>query len=110
MTTKKTRIRLGFNVLVYQEDSWWIAHCLEMDLPAEGASPLQALENLTGLMDFQITTALEGGNLASIFAPAPPELWRAYATATDFPFEHKPRHKTPVDRLDLDVRELAGAF
>ena len=79
--SSKNRIRLDFSILVYREDAWWIAHCLEMDLPAEGNTPVEAVQNLLDLANLQVSTALDEGNLASIFLPAPPELWRSFATA-----------------------------
>ena len=104
MATKKVKIRLDFNILVYREDSWWIAHCLEMDLPAEGSSPEEALDNVTQLIDFQIENALEESDLASIFSPAPPDLWRAYAIASDYQQKAQRRYRKPINRLD--VREM----
>jgi hypothetical protein len=92
-------------VLIYHEDEWWIAHCLEMDLPAEGQSPQEAFQNLLDVLDVQIQSSLADGDLGSIFSPAPAELWRMYALATDRTFRKKP--PKPVSRLD--VRELVLA-
>ena len=72
-------VKLDFQVLIYPEDQWWIAHCLEMDLPAEGKTPDEAFKNLLEIARIQIEDALERQNLASIFSAAPAELWRQFA-------------------------------
>jgi hypothetical protein len=98
------KIRLEFSVLVYPEDHWWIAHCLEMDLPAEGDTPDKAIRNLVDIALVQIRSALSEGDLQSIFSAAPPELWKAFAIATDLTPPRK-RLAKPIERLN--VRELA---
>jgi predicted RNase H-like HicB family nuclease len=101
-----TKIRLDFNILVYREDNWWIAHCLEMDLPAEADTPQDAIKNLIGLIDVQIEAAMNEGDLQSIFSAAPPELWKAYAIATDRTMPRLSKRRVrPLNRVS--VRELA---
>ena len=100
-----TEVRLEFKILIYQDDGYWIAHCLEMDLPAEGSTPSEALQNLIDISEVQISAALEEGNLDSIFSQAPAELLRMYATATDKKFRRRPLG--PVKRFE--VRELVPA-
>jgi hypothetical protein len=78
-----------------------------MDLPAEGKSPQYALRNLLDIVDLQITTALEEGNLQSIFAPSPAELWRLYAFASDVKVKLPAVKSKAVNRIA--VRELALA-
>ena len=99
------KIRLDFKILIYREDEWWIAHCLEMDLPAEGETLEKAMHNLVDLFKVQIESALEEGNLDSIFSPAPPELWSMYAIARDKSFKQRP--PKPVNRMEF--RELVPA-
>jgi hypothetical protein len=101
----RTNIRLGLSVLIYPEDQWWIAHCLEMDLPAESSSPSEALDNLFDVANVQIESALEQGELQSIFSPAPPELWKQFAESRDF--ADRPT-RAPISNVEtLSVRELA---
>ena len=70
-TTAKPSINLS--AIVYCEDGVWLAHCLELDIVAEGTDLQDALRSLMSLCDLQITTALEEGDIAAIFRPAPPE-------------------------------------
>ena len=100
-------MRLDFSILIYPEDDLWIAHCLEMDLPAEGKSPDDALRNLMDVADLQITSAMEEGNLQSIFSPSPSELWRLYAFASDVKLKRLATKNKAVNRLA--VRELVLA-
>ena len=100
------RIRLDFQVLVYRENDFWIAHCLETDLVAEGKTRVEAVRYLVDITDAQVKVAIEEGDLKSIFSPAPPDLWRMYATAADS--DQPPiKRKKPVNRVA--VRELALA-
>ncbi|MBX3414634.1 MAG: hypothetical protein KF708_18245 [Pirellulales bacterium] len=98
-------IRLDLNVIVYWEDEWWIAHCLELDLPAEGSSPEEAMESLMGLIMLQVTTALAEGNIESVYAPAPAELWRMFSIARDMNISLTPSQ--PIHRVN--ARELTLA-
>lgn len=101
------KIRLEFRVLLYPEDGWWIAHCLEMDLPAEGKTPGDAIKNLVSIANVQIATAMDDGNLSSIFSPSPAELWQMFARASDKKLPQRP--KVRFDSVDsLSVREMAS--
>lgn len=93
-----TQVRLTLRALVYRDDDWWVAHCLETDVVAEGATPIKAFENLQSLTDFQIETALEAGDLQSIFRQAPPEILAAFATGLDRHFRRRPPRA--VERFD----------
>jgi predicted RNase H-like HicB family nuclease len=105
MMASATNFRIGFNILIYREDQWWIAHCLEMDLPAEGNSPQEALENLVDLVNLQIDDAVEHGDLQTIFSPAPPELWKMFAISREF--TNRQAHAPIRSNVSaLDVREL----
>ena len=99
-------IRLDLRAIIYREDAWWIAHCLELDLPAEGDSPKQALESLIDLISVQVDAAMEEGDLESIYRPAPSELWRLFSIATrDRPLRRKP--PKPISRFEARELELA---
>lgn len=100
-------MRLDFQVLMYREDEFWIAHCLETDLVGEGATADEAVRTLVDISNVQVQAAIESGDLASIFSPAPPELWRLFATALDSPSVVKPNGNLPLNRLS--VRQLALA-
>ena len=101
------KIRLDFRVLIYREDKFWIAHCLETDLVAEGASVAQAIDSLIDISNVQIQAAMEEADLASLFSPAPAEIWRMYAVAAEGP-SRRPRRA--IKQLSkLSVRQLATA-
>jgi hypothetical protein len=78
-TTKSRELRLDLRAVVYPHGKWWIAHCLEMDLVAEGNAPAQALKDLMELTATQIEVARDSGSLESIFRPAPPEIWTMFS-------------------------------
>jgi hypothetical protein len=100
-------IRLDFQVLIYREDDFWIAHCLETDLVGEGDTMAQAMRTLVDISNVQIQAAIDAGDLASIFSAAPPDLWRSYALGKQR-FSKRPRRAIkPVHRLS--IRELALA-
>jgi predicted RNase H-like HicB family nuclease len=85
--------------LIYRDDDCWVAHCLETDVVAEGETPTKAFENLQSLTEFQIETALEGGDLQSLFRSAPVEIHAAFATAYDQPIRRRP--PKAVERFDV---------
>jgi len=97
-------LRLDFQVLIYQEGDFWIAHCLETDLVAEGASPKGALESLVDISNSLIEAQIAEGDIRAIFSPAPAEIWRMYATASDTRSPRPRRAVKPLNRLN--VRKL----
>jgi predicted RNase H-like HicB family nuclease len=101
------KIRLDFRVLIYRENDFWIAHCLETDLVAEGETVAQAIDSLIDISNVQIQAALEEGDLASIFSPAPADVWRMYAVAGEGPSRRPRKAIKQVDKIS--VRQLATA-
>ena len=79
---------------------------IEIDLFDESAP--KAAQNFIDLANLQIATALDEGNLDSIFSQAPPSLWRLFsqATASRPAILSKLRHDS-IERLS--VRELIPA-
>ena len=69
---------IGLRGVVYSEGMAWLAHCLETDIVAEGSSPQQAMQDLDDLGHFQIETALDEGDLESVFRAAQPEVWKMF--------------------------------
>ena len=95
--------------VVYREGQWWIAHCLEMDVVAEGDSAFEAISSVVELCGIKIEEAMRDGNLRSIFRSAPPEIWELYARAKTF---RKPPGKTipmPSRVSRFDARSLQFA-
>lgn len=70
--------------VIYREGPWWIAHCLEMDVAAEGDTPFEAVSSAAELCGLKIEDAMREGDMRSIYRPAPPELWDLYDQAKRF--------------------------
>ncbi len=92
-------VRLTLRALVYRDDDWWVAHCLETDVVAEGSTPTRAFANLQSLTDLQIRTALEDGDLQSIFRQAPPDILTLFAVGYDQNIRRRP--PKGVERFDV---------
>src|SRR5438270_569819 len=108
-----SNLSINLSAIAYCEDGVWIAHCLELDIVAEGKDANDAIRSLVSLCDLQIKVAIEEGDVESIFRPAPPEVWKMFAGGKGMILPDKKRtHKkdcfqTPVDRFE--ARELAFA-
>ena len=100
-----TQLRIPLSSVTYPEGDWWIAHCLELDVAAEGPTPSEAIGNVIDLVGLHIATALEEGDIASIFRPAPSEIWKMFWIGQELTV----RKKLPkmVDRFD--AREVVLA-
>ena len=75
---------LTVHLLLYHEETWYVAHCLEFDLVAQGKTPLDAFKNLLDAIDVQATYAQEAGDWGQLFVPAPAEYWRLLPTAQPY--------------------------
>ncbi len=75
---------LTVHLLLYPEETWYVAHCLEFDLVAQGETPLDAFKNLLDAIDVQAAYAQEIGDWGQLFMPAPAEYWRLLPTAEPF--------------------------
>jgi hypothetical protein len=67
--------------IIYPEDGVWLAHCLEMDIVAEGTTPEKAFQDLVDLCNWQLEVAKKQGDVESAFRPAPPEYWKLFFVA-----------------------------
>jgi hypothetical protein len=90
--------RIELRAVAYRQGDWWIAHCLELDLVAEGKTPLQAIQDVLELSCTQIETAIKSGDIQSVFRAAPPEIWAMFSKAADKPIRRKP--PCPVQRFE----------
>ena len=68
--------------VVYREGNQWFSHCLELDIVSEGNSPDEAVQNTIELCAYQIDTAIESGDVESIFRPAPAKFWNLFFSKT----------------------------
>jgi predicted RNase H-like HicB family nuclease len=74
-------LNLHLDVLLGPDEGGWLAHCLQLDL-AEWGETLQAAQaNLLDVMRAHIASAVENDNLAYLFHPAPPEVWKRFFQA-----------------------------
>jgi predicted RNase H-like HicB family nuclease len=105
MAAKCDKTRIDLRGVVYREGDVWIAHCLELDVVAEGDTPEKAIQDAVDLCVFQIETAVENNDLESVFRPAPSKFWTLFnsESAKRRPAPRK-GSKSPVERFD--VREL----
>ena len=99
------KLNIALRMIVYREGDWWYAHCLELDIVAEGETADNAMRDLEDLCRFQIETALEEGDLDSVFRPAPPAAWRMFCMGTRKRMPCKPA--APVDKFE--ARQVAFA-
>lgn len=87
-------VSLQMNVLVeLQPDGSYLAHCLELDLVAEGVTSDAACEELLNVLDVQVRTCFENDNLENLYFPAPPEVWQRLGRAKELCRSQK-RHRT----------------
>ncbi|MCC6123386.1 MAG: hypothetical protein IT426_00340 [Pirellulales bacterium] len=106
---EKKDSRISLRAVVYREGNWWIAHCLELDLVAEGKSALEAFKNLNDITNTQIETAIQEGNLEAILTPAPPNIWSMFFHGRADDLQIKKTGKLPNKIERFEVRELAFA-
>lgn len=67
---------LRFSAIVEKRpNEAYLAHCLELDLVAEGSTLEEACDSLINVIDVQIRTCIANDNLENLYFPAPPEAW-----------------------------------
>ncbi len=76
-------LRIPIRVVFYQENSFWVAHCLEFDLVGHGTSHEEALVTLTNAIRTQIEASAEFENPANLFSPAEGKYFRMFAAGSD---------------------------
>ena len=78
--SEETRI-FKANVVVFREDSTWTALALELDVRGYGPTPKAALEDVMGMLQAQITFAVQMGHPESVWHPAEEKYWRMWEKA-----------------------------
>jgi hypothetical protein len=81
--SENKKIRINLRMVAYQKGALWFAHCLEMDIVADGKDPISAINNLVELAQCQIIEAHIDDDLGRLFRPAPPEVFRWFSEAED---------------------------
>ena len=74
---------IQMDVVIYPEDSSWIAQALQFDIAAKGQTPIEAADNFTRAVAAEVVMSLELGDpfpLAGV-KPAPQEFWQLYKQA-----------------------------
>lgn len=79
-----------------QGDDLYLAHCLELDLVAEGSSPEEACQELFDVIDVQIRTCIENDNLENLFVPAPKDVWERFGRVQTHCRQERLRHRIPT--------------
>ena len=69
------------NIIVFPEDSRWTALALEMDVRGYGDTPEEASKDVVGMLEAQISFAVQMGHLESVWHPADEKYWRMWAEA-----------------------------
>ena len=77
-------ISLTVHLLLYPEENWYVGHCLEFDLVAQGTTPLEAFKNVLDAIEVEASYANETGDWSQLFMPAPAEYWRLLAAAESY--------------------------
>jgi len=67
-----------FNVLIKKEGKEYVAHCLELDIVATASTLSQVKSDIKDLIITQVDYAFRNDNLANLYRPAPPEVWREF--------------------------------
>jgi len=81
------------NILIKPCDGMFLAHCLELDIVAMGATIDEVRREIISLVCAQIDYAFSNDNLENLFHPAPPEVWAEFyacknAVKREYPLEH----------------------
>lgn len=75
---------LAVHIILYPEESIYLAHCLEFDLVAQGATLDEAFQNVLDAIDLQVAYTMETGEMANLFQLAPIEFWQMLVTAKQY--------------------------
>jgi hypothetical protein len=100
------KFKFELRFVVYREAGVWLAHCLEMDIVAEGRSAGEALADVFQLCAAQIEFVVEQGDIKAAFRAAPPEFWAMYSKAVPFIPSETPQWPAAVDVEKVVAREL----
>ncbi|MHB9029192.1 MAG: type II toxin-antitoxin system HicB family antitoxin [Candidatus Latescibacterota bacterium] len=80
------------SILIRQENNFYVAHCLELDIVATSDTVEGVKNDILSLIQAQIEYAFENENLNNLFHPAPAEVWREYYACGN-EIEHRIRRK-----------------
>jgi hypothetical protein len=78
--------------LISGSDSRHVAHCLDLDVVATGASQKIAIDKLDDLVKANIELALATGQLENLSTKAPSSYWRQFIDGERIEVPHKTLH------------------
>jgi predicted RNase H-like HicB family nuclease len=78
-----TPLRIPLQVVFYQDDGQWVAHCLQFDLAGVGDTKADAIALLSEAIGIQVQESLKSGNPRNLFTPADSELFQMFAAGQD---------------------------
>ena len=78
--------------LISGTDNRHVAHCLDLDVVATGATQEAAVEKLDGLVKAHIEIALATGQLENLSTKAPNSFWRQFIDGERIEVPHKTLH------------------
>jgi predicted RNase H-like HicB family nuclease len=68
--------KFNLHILLYKEENYEIAHCLEFDIVTQGETKKEALQNLIDGIELQVNFAVENNSPEQLYNPAPLECWQ----------------------------------
>lgn len=89
----------NFRVVVYFEEGWWLAHCLETDTIGQAKTREAAIDDLKDALSLHINGSLADGNPGNIIQLADPVYWHMFFTA--------PRSESPPRRIPVSSTTAA---
>lgn len=106
-------VSLHILITITEEDNEWVAHCLEFDIVATAEDIASVKKDILSLIKAHIEYAIKNNNMAYLFKPAPPEVWKAFwskktQVCDTTSFETK-THKRNLDTPRFDIQELCHA-
>ena len=91
--------------LISGTNGHFTAHCLDLDLVAEGPDIQAAGKKLDGLVKVQIELSLATANLANLATKAPLSYWKEFLAGTPIDLEPKTIHIKVPETVPLESPE-----
>ena len=77
------RPKLHLDIVITQEEDYWLAHCLQLDIVTTAETLERVKSDILDLIGVQISYAFEHNNLDNLFFPAPAEVWKKFTQPVD---------------------------
>lgn len=91
---------MTFNILASRKENVWTAHCLELDIVAEGKTFEDVKTEIIELIKIQIDYAFSNDNLDNLYHPAPQEVWQVFFTCK----------KAEADKVKMESKYSNNTF